>query len=140
LGVRWEPYITVRDAYGENTAFRAGQQSTVYPLAPVGYLFPGDKGIDGLGVIPNRYDRFSPRFGFAYDPFGDGKTSIRGGYGVFSDTIQLVSLNSNGTSQPFSYGLTTYNPQLSNPYGNSPQQLQFLQNYVGATTKYFIFH
>jgi hypothetical protein len=134
LGVRWEPYITVRDAYGENTAFRAGQQSTVYPLAPVGYLFPGDKGIDGLGVIPNRYDRFSPRFGFAYDPFGDGKTSIRGGYGVFSDTIQLVSLNSNGTSQPFSYGLTTYNPQLSNPYGNSPQQLQFLQNYVGATT------
>lgn len=133
LGVRWEPYITVKDAYGENTAFRAGQQSTVYPLAPVGYLFPGDKGINGLGVIPNRYDRFSPRFGFAYDPFGDGKTSIRGGYGIFSDTIQLVSLNSNGTSQPFSYGLTTFNPKLSDPYGNSPQQLQFLQTYQGAT-------
>jgi hypothetical protein len=134
LGVRWEPYITVKDAYGENTAFRAGQQSTVYPLAPLGYLFPGDKGIDGLGVIPNRLDRFSPRFGFAYDPFGDGKTSIRGGYGIFSDTIQLVSLNSNGTSQPFSYGLTTYNVQLSNPYGNNMQQLQFLQTYTRATT------
>ena len=134
LGVRWEPYITVKDAYGENTAFRAGQQSTVYPLAPLGYLFPGDKGIDGLGVIPNRLDRFSPRIGFAYDPFGNGKTSIRGGYGIFSDTIQLVSLNSNGTSQPFSYGLTTFNVQLSNPYGNNPQQLQFLENYTRANT------
>jgi len=134
LGMRWEPYVTVRDAYGENTAFRAGQQSTVYPLAPVGYLFPGDKGIDGLGVVPNRYARFSPRFGFAYDPFGDGKTSIRGGYGVFSDTIQLVTLNSNPTSQPFSYGLTTYNVQLSNPYGNNPQQLQFLETYQRAST------
>ena len=134
LGLRWEPYVPVADAYGENTAFRAGQQSTVYPLAPAGYLFPGDKGIDGLGVVPNRYARFSPSFGFAYDPFGDGKTSIRGGYGVFSDTIQLVTLNSNPTSQPFSYGLTTYNVKLSNPYGANPQPLQFLQTYQSATT------
>lgn len=134
LGGRWEPYVPVADGYGENTAFRAGQQSTVYPLAPVGYLFPGDKGINGLGVVPTRYGRFSPRFGLAYDPFGDGKTSIRGGYGVFSDTVQLVTLNSNPTSQPFSYGLTTYNVQLSNPYGNSLQSLQFLENYHSAAT------
>ena len=133
LGVRWEPYITVRDAYGENTAFRPGQQSTVYPHAPLGYLFPGDAGIHGLGVVPNRYDRFSPRIGFAWDPFGDGKTSIRGAYGIFSDTVQLVTLNSNPTSQPFSWGLTTYNVQLSNPYGNNLQSLQLLQNYQGAT-------
>jgi hypothetical protein len=134
LGVRWEPYIPVEDKYGEDTAFRPGQQSTVYPLAPLGYLFPGDKGINGLGVVPARLARFSPRFGFAYDPFGDGKTSIRGGYGIFSDTIQLVTLNSNPTSQPFSYGLTTYNVQLSNPYGANPQQLQFLETYQRAST------
>jgi hypothetical protein len=133
MGLRWEPYITVRDAYGENTAFRPGQQSTVYPLAPRGYLFPGDQGLNGLGVVPNRYDRFSPRFGLAYDPVGNGKTSIRAGYGIFSDTVQLVTLNSNGTSQPFSYGLTTYNVQLSNPYANNLQSLQFLTTFQGAT-------
>lgn len=134
LGVRWEPYIPVADADGEDTAFRPGKQSIIYPQAPLGYLFPGDPGIS-QGVVPDRLDRFSPRFGFAYDPFGDGKTSIRGGYGIFSDTIQLVTLNSNGTSQPFSYGLTTYNINLTNPYGNNMQQLQFLENYTHATTQ-----
>ena len=133
LGIRWEPYLAIQDRYGQNAAFRAGQKSQVYPLAPVGYVFPGDTGI-ASGVTPNRYARFSPRIGFAYDPFGDGKTSIRAGYGVFSDTLQLVALNSNPTDQPFSYGLTTYNVPFSNPYVNSPQSLQLLQTYMRPTT------
>ncbi len=133
LGARWEPYITTRDRFNHDGAFRPGQQSVIYPLAPPGALFPGDPGI-GKGVTPNRYDRISPRIGFAFDPFGNGKTSIRGAYGIFSDTLRPVALNTNQTNQPFSYGQTTFNVPLSNPYANNMQTLQLLLNYVPPKT------
>jgi hypothetical protein len=133
LGVRWEPYITTRDGFGHEAAFRPGEQSIIYPLAPLGAVYPGDPGI-GPGITPDRYDRISPRIGFAYDPFSNGKTSIRGAYGVFSDTLRNVALNGNAVDQPFSYGQSTYDVPLSNPYVNNMQTQQFLLNYTPPKT------
>ena len=53
----------------------------------MGLLFPGDKGAPTGANFPNRND-FAPRAGFAWQPFKDTKTSIRGGFGVFYDVLK----------------------------------------------------
>ena len=81
-GVRYE--ITTPLVWTVNyiSSFNAGQQSTVFPNAPKGLLFYGDKGVSRAGR-PTPYNNIAPRIGVAYDPFGNGRTSIRAGYGLY---------------------------------------------------------
>ncbi len=62
-------------------------------------LFQESDGFN-LGFTRNRLNQYAPRIGFAYDPFGDGKTSIRGGGGIFWERIRQNNLNFDGLGNP----------------------------------------
>jgi len=126
LGLRWEPYLPFLDLTNKFSQVRIGKQSVVFPTAPVGFVFPGDPGVP-RATIENRLWDFGPRFGFAIDPFGDGKTSVRGGYGFFYSQIRQQAHNQISTNQPFSLKLTINNPPqgLDNPYAETGNPFPF---------------
>jgi hypothetical protein len=100
LGVRWDVDTPPVDAHNRTESFIPGEQSTVAPLAPKGIVFPGDHGVS-RGIIPTAYYHVSPRIGFAYDPWGDGKTSIRGAGGIFFGDVAGNEMNQPGNAVPF---------------------------------------
>jgi hypothetical protein len=124
LGIRWEVQTPPTDPQNRFTNYVPGQKSTVNPAAPVGALFFGDTGVE-RGGIPVSYNHFSPRVGFAYDPFGDGKTSIRGAMGLFYGSISGNEWNTMTNFQPWSTRLSFTNLNrrgtgalLRDPYAN----------------------
>ncbi|MBS1787743.1 MAG: TonB-dependent receptor [Acidobacteria bacterium] len=107
LGLRYEPFLPWHELKGRVQQFRladflAGVRSKQFPNAPPGVFFPGDAGVPEDGVRSS-LNNFAPRIGFAYDVFGDGKTSLRGGFGIFYDTRLNGIINNRFVDQtPFS--------------------------------------
>jgi outer membrane receptor protein involved in Fe transport len=108
LGLRWDFQTAPTDPLNRVVNYVPGQKSTVNPIAPVGALFFGDPGVE-RGGIPTSYGHFSPRLGFAWDPFGNGKTSIRGAVGMFYGSISGNEWNTMTNFPPFSTRLAFSN-------------------------------
>ena len=106
LGLRWEPFFPYTDTLGKLAIWAPGQQSTRFVNAPVGLLFPGDPGVPA-GGYDTRWKNFAPRVGFAWDVTGDGKTSVRAGYGIFYDHPNTLTTNAQTDQAPFGTTVTT---------------------------------
>jgi outer membrane receptor protein involved in Fe transport len=63
-GLRWEVSMPWYDTQNKIETIVPGQQSTVFPGAPPGWVFPGDKGIPST-LAPTTWNNFAPRIGIA---------------------------------------------------------------------------
>jgi hypothetical protein len=158
LGVRWDidtppvessnltaAFVPSEAALTSNGGI-GGTESTVIPGAPAGMFFPGDSGV-GRGIITTKLHHIAPRIGFAWDPFGDGKTAIHAGAGIFYGTTSGNEWNQPGNANPYAVRQTfgsvrsasdPYNPLMVNgtassfptgdpfPYTFNPKNPRFL--------------
>ena len=129
-GMGWDietPYLNLYYGGKLVNAFRPGQQSTVFPTAPVGVLWPGDAGINSAGGVKTPYTNFAPRVGFAWSPGGNHQWSIHGGFGMYYNrTEEELALQNLGTppffNTSFGVGGIGGSPSLAAPYtGWCPQ-------------------
>jgi hypothetical protein len=119
-GLRYETTTMPVDLYGRDSALPSltDRAPTVGPL----YQNPTRKNL-------------SPRFGFAWDVFGDGKTSVRGGYGMYFNTNNQQNLIVTVTNPPATPRIavaisptcpTTFpSAPLSCPFANSIRPVQY---------------
>ncbi len=137
-GVRWDPFFAHTNPYGEVLTFSLdnftnGVVSKVLPNAPAGMIFGGDPGLPKNQYSNNKLNNFDPRIGVVFDPKGDGRMSIRAGYGIFYD-FPSFAFDQFGFSPPWGANLTNTNTTLANPWANFPGGNPFPlpppQNYV----------
>jgi hypothetical protein len=128
-GLRWDLMQYWSEKYNQIPTFIPGEQSTVYPTAPVGLVYPTDPGVPNT-LVPQR-SRLAPRLGLAYSPGnfggllgklagGPGRTSLRAGYGIFYSVIQGNTIGIDEPQPPYGLSYTSSGrPLFAAPFINA---------------------
>jgi hypothetical protein len=135
LGLRFDGLPHAFERYNQFSNFVAADYNTSLgnPVTAAGTLNPASlttfngtpfylngiklAGVGGFprGNVQNKYNTWQPRIGFAYDLTGDGKTVVRGGFGMFFERVQGNDVYNAALNPPFAYIPTATNVYFSNP-------------------------
>jgi hypothetical protein len=135
LGLRFDGLPHAFERYDQFANFVPADYDTSapYPLNPDGTLNPAfltrsngglfylngmkEANVGGFprGVVKNSYNTLQPRVGFAYDLNGNGRTVLRGGFGLFFERVQGNDVYNAALNPPFAYQPSATNVYFSNP-------------------------
>jgi hypothetical protein len=122
-GARWEPWFPQNSKDRAFYSFdieriRSNTRSTTYPQAPLGLFYPGDPGFPGTTGMKTVWSNIAPRLGVAWDPKGDGRTSIRAGYGMTGDFVTGQFFFDSRSAPPFGLEARLTGATLDDPWGS----------------------
>ena len=122
-GARWEPWFPQNSKDKAFYSFdmarvRSNTRSTVYPQAPLGLFYPGDPGFPGTTGMKTVWSNIAPRVGVAWDPGGDGRTSVRAGYGLTGDFVTGQFFFDSRSAPPFGLEQRLNGSILDDPWGS----------------------
>lgn len=135
LGLRYDGLPQAFERYNQFANFVPADYNTALgnPVSPDGTLNPSslstfnnnlfylngirEAGVNGFprGTVPSKYDTWEPRVGFAYSVGADGKTVVRGGFGMFYERVQGNNVYNAALNPPFAYQPSATNVYFSNP-------------------------
>lgn len=120
LGLRYDTFYRYLAYIGPPLSIFTLGTGTTYPQQIANGSIGAPPASQGNNILTHNIWAFNPRFGFAWDVFGNGKTALRGGVGLFSDKPPYLEFISNLTANlPFDY-----TPSISVYQGDSTPVFQ----------------